>query len=556
MARMTGKRALMEMLKAEGVEYVFGNPGTSETAIMDELEAHPELEYKLVLQEGVAMGMADGYARATGNPAFINLHIETGLANGISLLHNAREGGTPLVLSAGNLDIREFARGRTDLAEMVRLFTKFTAEATHPEQIPSLMRRAFNEAKTPPTGPTFVGFSANSLDDEGEMDIYPSPTGYFRTAPDAQAVEDAARILAAAHNPAIVLGDRIAQSGASAEAVRVAELMGAPVYSASYSEMNFPSSHPQYLGGVRLGFPEAADTVGRADVVLAVGKMMSGYYMFSEPTLRFFHPDAKLLHLDVDAGGVGTSLPTEVGMIADPKTGLAALADALDGTMSGSERETAKGRAAEVGERKNATRDAALRRLKARWDVSPMSAERLMAEVAAVAPDDAIIINDAVTSGAALLDSFDFDEPGSVYGGRGGALGWGMGGALGVKLANPDRPVIAVDGDGSAMMTVQGLWTAANENLPVVYIVCNNSTYRVLKLNMNLYKTHIMKEETPVSRYMGMDFPLRPDFSRIAHGMGVHARRIEDPVEVGPAVKEALDSGKPALLDVVIDGSV
>ena len=547
---------MMEMLKAEGVEYVFGNPGTSESAIMDELEAHPELDYKLVLQEGVAMGMADGYARASGKPSFINLHIETGLANGISLLHNAREGGTPLVLSAGNLDIRELARGRTDLAEMVRLFTKFTAEATHPEQIPTLMRRAFNEAKTPPTGPTFVAFSANSLDDEGEMDIFPSPRGYFRTAPDAQAVENAARILAGASNPVIVVGDRVAQSGASAEAVRVAELTGAPVYSASYSEMNFPSSHPQYLGGVKLGFPEAADTVGRADVVLAVGRMMSAYYMFSEPALRFFHPDAKLAHMDVDGAGVGTSLPTDVGLIGDPKTGLAALADALDGMMSGSEREAGKVRAVGVAEQKRAARLAAEQRFKARWDVSPMSAERLMAEVAAVAPDDSIIINDAVTSGAALLDSFDFDEPGSVFGGRGGALGWGMGGALGVKLANPDRPVIAVDGDGSAMMTVQGLWTAANENLPVVYIVCNNSTYRVLKLNMNLYKTHIMKEETPVSRYMGMDFPLRPDFSEIAGGMGVHARRIEDPADVGPAVTEALDLGKPALLDVVIDGSV
>ena len=338
--------------------------------------------------------------------------------------------------------------------------------------------------------------------------------------------------------------------------MRVAELTGAPVYSASYSEMNFPTSHPQYLGGVKLGFPEAENTVGRADVVLAVGRMMSAYYMFSEPAMRFFHPNAKLLHMDVDSAGVGTSLPTDVGLIGDPKTGLDSLAEALDGMMSGSERESAKVRAVGVGERKRAAQLAAKQRFKDRWDASPMSAERLMAEVAAVAPDDAIIINDAVTSGAALLDSFDFDEPGSVFGGRGGALGWGMGGALGVKLANPDRPVIAMDGDGSAMMTVQGLWTAANENLPVVYIVCNNSTYRVLKLNMNLYKTHIMKEETPVSRYMGMDFPLRPDFSEIAAGMGVHARRIEDPAEVGPTVDEALGLGKPALLDVVIDGSV
>ena len=185
-----------------------------------------------------------------------------------------------------------------------------------------------------------------------------------------------------------------------------------------------------------------------------------------------------------------------------------------------------------------------------------MSAERMMAEMAAAVPGDTIIVNDAVTSGAALLDAFDFDEPGSIYGGRGGALGWGMGGALGVKLANPDKPVVAVDGDGSAMMTIQGLWTAANEDLPVVYVVCNNSTYRVLKLNMNLYKTHILKEDKPVSRYMGMDFPLRPNIAEIARGMGVHARRIEDPAEVGPAMKEALDLGRPALLDVVIDGSI
>ena len=153
MTRMTGRRAMLEMLRAEGVEYIFGNPGTSESPIMHELESFPELKYVLVLQEGVAVGMADAYARATGRPAFVNLHIETGLANGISLLHNAYAGGTPLVLSAGNKDIRELAHGRTDLAEMVRPFTKWTAEVTHPDQVPFVMRRAFNEAKTPPTGP-------------------------------------------------------------------------------------------------------------------------------------------------------------------------------------------------------------------------------------------------------------------------------------------------------------------------------------------------------------------------------------------------------------------
>jgi len=140
MARMTGKKALLEMLTAEGVQYIFGNPGTSEGAIMDALEDYPNLQYILGTQEGVAMGAADTYARATGKPAFINLHIETGLANGISLLHNAAAGGTPLVLTAGNKDMRKLVEGRTPLADMVKLFTKWSVELTHPEQIPGAIR--------------------------------------------------------------------------------------------------------------------------------------------------------------------------------------------------------------------------------------------------------------------------------------------------------------------------------------------------------------------------------------------------------------------------------
>ena len=552
MTRMTGKRALMETLKAEGVEYIFGNPGTSETPIMDELEHYPELKYMLVMQEGVAMGMADGYARATSKPAFINLHIETGLANGISLLHNAAEGGTPLVLSAGNLDIRELARGRTDLAEMVRLFTKFTAEATHPEQVSPTLRRAFNEARTPPTGPTFVAFSANALDDEGEMDIFPPTQGYFRTAPDTAAVQAAADILTRADRPVIIVGDRVAQSGATTEAVRLAELIGATVYSASYSEMNFPSTHPQYLGGVKIGFPESMPALNSADAILAVGKLATVYYMFSEPMMQFFDRNTKFVHLDQDSSRVGSSQPTDVGIIADPKTGLTILAEAVETTMSGSAREAAKGRANNAKAMKAAMDDVAESRLRQRWDTIPMTADRMMAEIARSLPSNSIIINDAVTSGAALLNSFDFTEPGSIFGGRGGALGWGIGGAMGVKLANPDRPVVAIHGDGSAMMTVQGLWTAANDQIPVVYVVCNNSEYRVLKMNMDLYKDLILKQPGAKSHYMGMDFPVRPNFAQIAEAMGIYGRRIDDPAQIGPAITEMISLGKPALLDIII----
>ena len=556
MASMTGKHALMQTLRAEGVKYIFGNPGTSESAIMDALESYPDIEYVLVVQEGVAMGMADAYARATQKPAFVNLHIETGLGNGISLLQNVFDGGTQMVLTAGNKDIRELAQGRTDLAGITRNLTKWSAEATHPDAVPLMTRRAFNEAKSPPTGPAFVAYSANALDGEVSTDVFPSPTAYIRQRPDPDAVEAATRLLATAENPAMVVGDRVAQSGAMDEAVRVAELLGAQVVSASYSEVNFPSSHPQYGGAARLGYGEFPGTGTTPDAVIMVGKITDGYYMFSEPTLRYFDDQTKLVHIDVDNSSVGRTQRTEVGIVADPKMALADLAESLEAGMSGSAREEAKGRIARITAEKEASDASWKRRVADRWDAAPMSAERMMEEIAAVLPNDTIIANDAVTSGAALAGAIPTDEPGKAFGGRGGALGWGMGGTMGLKLANPDRPVVGFIGDGSAMMTVQGLWTAAVQNIPVVYVICNNGVYRVLKVNMNAYKANIVGEDPPQSQYIGMDFDKPFDIAGIATAMGVHARRIEDPGDLKPAMEQALALGKPALLDVVIDGSV
>ncbi len=171
MPLMPGKPALLEMLRADGVRYIFGNPGTSEGPILDALEDYPDLRYVLPTQEGAAMEMADGYARATGRPSFVNLHIETGLANGISLLHNAREGGTPAFLTSANKDVQKLDEGRSRLDEMTLMFTKWSVEVTHAEQVPSVMRRAFTVAKTPPTGPVHVGFSANALDDSSDDSV-------------------------------------------------------------------------------------------------------------------------------------------------------------------------------------------------------------------------------------------------------------------------------------------------------------------------------------------------------------------------------------------------
>lgn len=554
MPLMTGKRALMEMLRAEGVEYIFGNPGTSEGPILDALEGYPDIRYMLVTQEGAAMGMADAYARYRGAPAFVNLHIETGLANGVSLLANAAEGGTPLVLTSANKDIRKLAEGRTDLVEMVRQFCKWSAEVTHPEQVAGVMRRAFNEAKTPPTGPVYVAFSANALDDEGEVEIAPSAEGYHRIAPDERAVRDAARLLAGADNPALLVGDRVAASDAAADAVRLAETLGAKVYATQFSQVNFPTSHSQFFGLISPSMPEGRAALADADVVVAAGtSVFPTYFHFGG---RALGAQTALIHIDSALGEIGRSEPTNIGMHADPKMALARLNDALQSAMTGAQQEAAKGRAATLAEAKAGQRAAWQARLRERWDGAPMSSERMMAEIAGALPADAIVVDDAVTTRASVFGALDFDEPGSLLGISGGALGWGMGGALGVKLASPDRPVVAVVGDGSSMMTVQALWTAANADIPVVYVICNNAAYRVLKLNMNLYQTQILGQAAAESEYIGMDFPAPLNIAGMAEAMGAHGRRIVDPAEVAPALRDALGLGKPAVLDVAIDGAV
>lgn len=555
MVRMKGSRALMEQLRAEGVKYIFGNPGTSESAIMDELERYPDLKYVLVTQEGVAMGAADAYARSTQRPAFVNLHIETGLANGISLLNNANEGGTPLVLTSGNKDMRKLVEGRTELADMVKLFTKWSVELSHPDQVPGAIRRAFNEAKTPPTGPVYVGFSANSMDGEADVEIVPSTTGYHRVEPDRRAVEEAVKLLAKAKNPIMLIGDRVAQSNASKEAVRLAETLGAKVYAASVSEFNFPTGHQQFLGRMFYGFPEPTKTLAAADALLAVGNVFTSYWFFDTMGGRTLPASTKIVHLDVPGRNVGKSEPTDVGMTGDPKMAMAALAEALEAEMSGSAKEAAKGRIVAIAKEKAAQQAAWEKRLKERWDMKPMSTERMMTEVAAAIPPGTVLVDDSVTTRTSVMGAMEFSTPGGWFGERGGAIGWGMGAGLGAKLANPDKPVVAIVGDGSAMMTVQGFWTAANENIPTVYIICNNSTYRVLKLNMNVYKNMVIKDKSP-SKYIGMDFPTRLDIAGMAQAMGVYGKRIEDPREIGPELKKALASKKPAVLDVVIDGSL
>ena len=557
MPAMTGKEALVRMLIAEGVEYIFGNPGTSETPMMDALQDFPQIRYIQALQEGTAVGMADGYARATGRPAFANIHIAGGLANGISALYNAHRGGTPVVLTAGNSDTRMLLSEPTlsgDLVEMTRQYTKWSHEIHHPADVPGAVRRAFKEARTPPTGPVFLSFPWDTMDEQADVDVIGGGPGYFRTRPDRDALARASQLLAQAENPVIVIGDRIAQSGGVAAMTRVAEMLGARVFAASFSEVNFPTSHPLWGGLLNTSSPVTRRLLAGADVVLAVGANIFSSFLYVDVPL--LDPQSKLVHLDSAPREVEKNYPTEVGILADPATGLAELAEALEQDLTAPAKEAAATRMAELAESRRRAQDEYRQRLRQRWDNSPIAVERMMHELAAAVPPGTIVADEAITSRPALMQEFDFDQPGSLYGIQGGALGWAMPGALGLKLAQPDRPVLAVVGDGASMYTVQALWTAATFNIPVVYAICNNRAYRILKVNMDIYLKRMLNDDARVSEYTGMDFANPLDLAAMAQALGVASEKITDPAQIAPAARRMFDRGQPGLLDISIDGSL
>ncbi len=554
MPRMTGQRALVEMLRAEGVRYVFGNPGTTELPFLDALQDAPDIQYVTSLFEGVAAGMADGYARITQRPSFMNFHISVGVSNSIAVMYNSWRGGTPMVITAGQTAAGLQLHNPTLYSNMVnvmREYTKWAGEVTTPEDVPAIVRRAFKVAATPPTGPVFVSFAWDSMDREAEMDVAPSVDHYFRVLPDPRAVERAARLLSSAQCPLMLVGDRVSQSpGAPALAARVAEQIGAPVFATSFSEVHLPSSHPHYMGAFDTSWlhREMKERFDAADLILAVGtEVMVQSIPTPEP---HFSGPPKLVHLDCSDWDIQRSYPVAAGVLGDIAGSLEQFSQALSERMTSAEAEAAQARRKVVAEEKRRRRESFDSLVERRWDESPMSPERFAVELRRALPPEALVCDDSITVRSALMGALDFDEPGTLVGGRGGSLGFGMGATLGMKLAAPDRPVVGIIGDGTAMFTIQALWTAMNYKIPVVWVICNNGSYKVLRENMARYLTGRERE----SKYIGMDFYDHPlDFAAMAEAFGVRGVRVERPEELGPALKEALESGEPRLIDAILN---
>ena len=319
------------------------------------------------------------------------------------------------------------------------------------------------------------------------------------------------------------------------------------------SEVHVPTSHPHYLGTFETSWFDhrMKKRLDESDAVVAIG--IDALIQFIPTPERPFSGSPKLVHLDSSSWAIQRSYPVAVGVLSDISAGLEEIADALEQSMSGPAKEAARGRGKAIAAQKHTAAQAFQARVNEKWDNLPISSERFAVEVARALPSGFIYCDDSITNRGVLMNAIDFDEPGSLFAQRGGSLGSAMGAAMGMKLASPDRPVVAVIGDGTAMYTIQALWTASAYDIPVTYVFCNNSSYKVLREGMARYLTGAERQ----SDYLGMDFYKLPlDFVKMAAAFNIEGARVENPDDLGPALLNAVNSNRPTVVDVIMDDAL
>ncbi|WP_326741014.1 thiamine pyrophosphate-binding protein [Streptomyces sp. NBC_01022] len=538
------KAALFEQLAADGITHMFGNPGTVEQGFLD-LVDRSGTEYVLALHESVAVAMADGYARASGRPGLVQLHSSTGLGNAVGMLYQARRGGSPLVALVGEAGVRYDAMDAqmaADLVAMARPVTKYATRVLDARSLLRVLRRAVRIAMTPPRGPVAVVLPADVMEELTTEPAVASPLPSFRTTPDAGEVTRAAGLLAAGSAPLILMGDGVAASGAQAELTEVAELLGAPVWGVNSSEVNFDTAHPLYGGALgHMSGDDSAGVAGGADAVLIVGT-----YVFPEVFPRLdspFRDGARIVHIDADAYEIAKNFPVDLGIAADPKRSLAALATEL--------RRTDLHRTVRV------PRPVPPRTVAAAESDSLL--HHFVRELAARVPDRLAVFDEALTASGTVTRHLPPRIPGTYFQTRGGSLGVGIPGALGLKLARPDLEVVGFTGDGASMYTLQALWTAARYDIDATFVVCNNGRYQLLDDNLDRYRREQGAPGLPrTPGAPGLPAPqafdlTRPDihFPELAESLGVPGIRVEKPDDVCTAVGALLCHRGPLLIDLL-----
>lgn len=555
--RMTGIKAFLEILASAGVSHIFGNPGTTELPLNESLAEDARFRYIFGVQEIPVVAMADGYAQASGGLGIANVHICCGLGNAMGMLYNAYCEGAPLLLMAGQQD-RRLRFGEPvlegDMVSVTRPWTKWSAEVQRVQDMPAAARRAVQTALTPPTGPVFLALPVDvQMEMFDNFDLRPAHVPDRRVRPPLDALRSAADILSQSRSPVILAGSRVTESGATANLAALAERLGAPVFAegtASHGRLPMPTDHPLYAGILPFWAPDTRERLEGFDVILVVGMNLLRLYIHREPE----HPipeDARIIHLDVDPWEIGKNYPVEVGLTGDPGCGLAELDELLSQRMNSEQNQAAVERRQHHAHRREVEYKSLMSDLKEQQDQRPMTPLTLMHSIARVLPENSAVVEEAPTTHGNVLERLGvLKDPTSRFAHRGWALGWGLGCALGVKLAWPHRPVLALLGDGSALYGIQGLWSAAHHNIPVTFVVCNNTQYKILKNCGGIMSMpHVQSGASP-----GVDL-IQPevDFVGLARSFGVEAHRVVEPDEFSNRLRDSLDGDRPQLLEVPIE---
>ncbi|WP_342738266.1 benzoylformate decarboxylase [Bradyrhizobium sp. B117] len=521
---VTVKGATLELLRAFGIDRVFGNPGSTELPFLSDWP--DDIDYVLALQEASAVGMADGYAQATRNAGFVNLHSAAGVGNALGNIYTAHRNQTPLVITAGQqarsiLPLQAFLYAER-ASEFPRPYVKYSVEPARPEDVPAAIARAYYTAMQPPCGPTFVSIP---IDDWAHACAPVEARKVSREiGPEPDAMKALVAALGSAKHPALVVGPGVDRAGAVDLMVRVAEKAKASVWVSPFSaRCSFPEHHPQFAGFLHASPAQLSDALREHDLVVVIGAPVFTFHV--EGHAAIFDGGATIFQItdDPDAAAV---TPVGTSIIATMKPALAMLLDLLPE----SKRATPKGRALPP----------------APQAADPLPIEFLLHSLSQAMPDGASLVEEAPSHRPAMQKFLPMRGQDSFYTMASGGLGYSLPAAVGMALGKPKQRTVCLIGDGSAMYSIQALWTAAQRKLPLTVVVINNSGYGAMRS---------FSQVMQVRNVPGLELP-GIDFVRLAEGMGCHAVRVSKAAELGEALKRGMAFEGASLVEVIVDSAV
>jgi len=520
----TVRDATFDFLRGRGMTTMFGNPGSTELPMLAEFP--DDFTYVLGLQEAVAVGMADGYAQASGKPTMVNLHTAPGVGNGMGAIFNAQANKSPLLVTAGqqarSLMTLQANLTNRDAARMPHPLVKWSYEPPRAEDVPHALARATHLASLPPQGPVFVSIPMDDWGADVDESAVAHQTGRNvtgRAVADPEIVRDLADRLDAAGNPVLVAGPDVDASGAWDTAIALAERQHLPVWAIPApggGRIGFPEGHPNFVGILPPAVGPLSETLAGHDLVLVVGASVFSYYPNIPGPLL---PEGASLVAITNDPDEAARAPMGDAVVADVALTLRALLD----QVAESDRSAPEPRpAAEPAP-----------------ESDPISPSTAVAALGDVLPEHGIVVLESPSATLALRNQLRLSKPGSYYFGAGGGLGFGLSAAIGVQLAQPERPVVCVIGEGSAQYAIQAFWSAVAYDVPVTFLVLRNEEYAILKWFASMEDV----EGAP-----GLDLP-RLDVTGVAGGYGVNSREVGDG-ELRDALAEAIVSDRPELVEV------